>query len=285
MLTDLADACRATGLRVVELPNWKTRTRPASAGGFDPVGLCVHHTGSLTNTREYAEWMATQGRSDLPPPLTQLALDRFGVVYICAAGRANHAGSCRAVGDWLKAGDGNTQLLGIEAMNTGTEGWVPIQYEAYVRLCAGLCSHYGWPASHVVAHKETSTTGKWDPGLLDMDLFRRDVAAHLKGYTLPDLDDIRQMVLNPKAAKGEQITLAEALRVAAQTGQRNERRLTALLKSLTGLPDELAEAVRADVDNDLAAGGGIEPGQLRRIVYAEASRAINTRLGSLNEGE
>lgn len=102
---------------------------------------------------------------------------------------------------------------------------------------------------------------------------------------MPDLNDIRQMVVNPKADEAEQITLGEALRVAAQTGQRNERRLTQLLKSFAAMPDEIAEAVRADVVNDLAAGGGLEPGELRRIVYAQASRAINNRLGSLNEGK
>ena len=29
-------------------------------------------------------------------------------------------------------------------------------------------------------HKETSTTGKWDPGLLDMDTFRSDVAREIR---------------------------------------------------------------------------------------------------------
>jgi len=39
---------------------------------------------------------------------------------------------------------------------------------------------YGWPASHVRAHRETSLTGKWDPGLLDMNDHRAAVARYIK---------------------------------------------------------------------------------------------------------
>lgn len=176
MLTDLADACRKSGLRVVELPDWRTNTRP---GTFNPSGVLCHHTGGSSDTRAYAEWMAYTGRDDLPAPLCQLALDRAGNVYICAAGRANHAGKAKASGP-MPAGDGNALYIGIEAMNTGSEGWTPVQRDAYQRLCAALCEHYGWPASHVRAHRETSITGKWDPGLLDMDQHRIAITALLE---------------------------------------------------------------------------------------------------------
>lgn len=176
MLTDLADAVRKSELRVVELPGWRTNTRP---GEFNPTGVLCHHTGGTSDTRAYAEWMAYQGRDDLPAPLCQLALDRAGTVYICAAGRANHAGKAKASGP-MPAGDGNALYIGIEAMNTGSEGWTTVQWGAYVSLCAALCEHYGWPASHVRAHKETSITGKWDPGLLDMDKHRTAIAAQLE---------------------------------------------------------------------------------------------------------
>lgn len=175
MLTDLAAACRKSGLTVVELPGWQTRSRPSSSGGFNPSGVLCHHTGGASDSREYVDWMATVGRSDLPAPLCQLSLARNGTVYVCAAGRANHGGTARATGP-MPAGDANYLYVGIEAMNTGSEGWTATQYDAYVRLCAALCEHYGWPASHVRAHRETSVTGKWDPGLLDMDRFRTDIA-------------------------------------------------------------------------------------------------------------
>jgi hypothetical protein len=187
-LTDLANAARKSGLRVVELPGWKARGRPASTGGFDPMGVLCHHTAGASNSRDYVEWMAYTGRPSegLPAPLCQLALDRQGTVYVCAAGRSNHAGTSGGSGP-IPRGDGNALLVGIEAMNTGSEGWTATQYDAYVRLAAALCLHYGWPASHVRAHKETSVTGKVDPSgatphgpAFDMDRFRADVARLLR---------------------------------------------------------------------------------------------------------
>lgn len=186
-LTDLAAACRKSGLRVVELPGWQHRGRP---GRFNPKGILCHHTGSAGGGRSYVEWMAYTGRSDLPAPLCQLALERDGTVYVCAAGRANHAGKNRSVAGLLY-GDGNRKLLGIEALNSGSEGWASrgtdaagrtiTQREAYVRLCAALNAHYGWQVRRTLGHRETSVTGKWDPGLLDMDELREDVATTMKG--------------------------------------------------------------------------------------------------------
>lgn len=172
MLRDLANACRKSGLTVVEIPGWGNRTRP---GSFSPRGVLCHHTGGSSDSRTYVDWMTYTGRPDLPAPLCQLALSRTGVVYVCAAGRANHGGTAKATGP-MPSGDANTLYIGIEAMNTGSEGWSDRQRDAYARLCAALCKHYGWPATHVRAHRETSVTGKWDPGLLDMDDFRADVA-------------------------------------------------------------------------------------------------------------
>jgi hypothetical protein len=186
-LTNLADIARSAGLTVVEIPGWKTRGRPARTGNFDPNGVLCHHTGGRSDSRAYAEWMALEGRPDLPAPLAHFGLSRTGIVYVLAAGRANHAGKTRAIGSWLKAGDGNAQLIGIEAMNTGSEGWSGAQHDAYVRLCAALCKSFGWPASHVVAHRETSLTGKPDPGGIDMGEFRGAVAVALKADQKPDV--------------------------------------------------------------------------------------------------
>src|SRR5690554_5296295 len=128
MLTDLADACRKSGLPVVEVSGWKSRGRPPSTGGFAPRGQLVHHTGNHgTNTRAqelaYVQRVLVAGYSTLPGPFCQLALGRRTVdgppvIYVVAAGRANHAGKARAVG-FMRAGDGNTQSLGWEALNSG----------------------------------------------------------------------------------------------------------------------------------------------------------------------
>ena len=201
-LTDLADACRKSGLTVIELPDWEKRGRPASTGDFDPHGVLCHHTGGTSDTRGYVEWMTLTGRSDLPAPLCQLALDRKGAVYVCAAGRANHGGKAKASGP-MPSGDANELYIGIEALNTGSEGWTKAQYDAYVRLVAALCSHYGWPASHVRAHRETSVTGKWDPGKIDMDDFREHVGAKIGPAEPPKpLGPVKQWRIDAAAAAG-----------------------------------------------------------------------------------
>lgn len=173
-LTDLADVLRAEGLTVVELDGWQERGRPASVGDFDPQGNLWHHTGGASGGQAYAEWMALTGRADLPAPLCQVAIDRDGTCYVSAAGRSNHAGTARASGP-MPAGDGNELYVGFECMNTGTEGWSAAQYDAMVAAGAATSRAYGWTAAHNRAHKETSTSGKWDPGALDMDKFRRDI--------------------------------------------------------------------------------------------------------------
>lgn len=193
LLLDLADAARKSGLKVVELQGWKTNY---SNGGFDPKGSLDHHTGSYDDIADaaddlsYAKWLAFTGRADLDPPLCNLALSAECVVYVCSSGNANHAGRARASGPMPAASDGNAIYIGTEAMNSGSQGWgskgvdahgQPVtQGEALARLDAALANHYGWPASHVRGHKETSVTGKVDPGLMDMDAQRAKVAGYMK---------------------------------------------------------------------------------------------------------
>lgn len=178
---------RAAGLTVVEVSGWKTRGRP---GSFNPVGVLWHHTGSydkLTdakNDRDYAGWLAKVGRSDLPAPLCQLSISAEGVVYICASGRANHAGKAKASGT-VAGGDGNTLYVGVECMNSGSQGWGKPQYDAMVKTGVVLAKILGTSAQAQRAHKETSVTGKWDPGKLDMSKFRADIAAKLKPAAAP----------------------------------------------------------------------------------------------------
>ncbi|GAA5143360.1 hypothetical protein GCM10023340_08640 [Nocardioides marinquilinus] len=171
---------------VVELPGWRDRGRPASTGTFRPVGGLWHHTGGSPDTPAYVDWMTLEGRPDLPAPLCQTAVGRRGVIYLCAAGRANHAGVARAAGT-VAAGDGNSLYWGTECLNTGSEGWSPAQYGAMVVLGVVKMDVLGTSAQAQRMHRETSTTGKWDPGMLDADDFRRDLArAHARLHAKPD---------------------------------------------------------------------------------------------------
>lgn len=158
---------RAAGLTVVEVDNWKTRGR---LGLFEPVGALNHHTGasaknwSRAKELAYAKWMFLVGRSDLSAPLCQIALGRSGVVYLGAAGRANHAGKARASGS-VAAGDGNRLYVGIEWMLSGTEKIPAKMMAAGVRLNAVITEKVTKTSVRTIScHYNTSVTGKWDIG-------------------------------------------------------------------------------------------------------------------------
>lgn len=194
-LKDLDKAAKKSGLKVVTISGWSTRGRPASVGQFNPKGVVAHHTGDRATGAGVASGILSKGRSGLPGPLCQLGLDKDGTVYVIAAGRANHAGTVRRTG-FMSAGDGNSQAIGIEAFNSGSEGWTAKQLGAYHRLVAALCDHYGWSRGNVVGHGECSTAGKWDPGIragkmMDMNEFRRAVKA-------VDLKDSKPVPEKPK---------------------------------------------------------------------------------------
>lgn len=167
LTADLITALRAAGLEVVVITDWLIRGRP---GPFTPVGVLNHHTGASargwTRVKElaYAKWMFLVGRPDLSAPLCQIALGRSGVVYVGAAGRANHAGTARASGT-VSSGDGNTLYVGVEWMLSGTEP-IPVEMmEAGVILNAVLTKTQTRTSVQTIScHYNTSVTGKWDIG-------------------------------------------------------------------------------------------------------------------------
>lgn len=249
LLLDLADAARKSGLIVIEIDGWESNY---SGGAFRPDGSLDHHTGSydgLTdaeNDLDYAYWLAFTGRpaDGVPPPLCNLALSAECVVYVCSAGNANHAGQARRSGPMPAASDGNAIYIGTEAMNSGSQGWEsegvdaagnPLtQGEALARLDAALAVHYGWPASHVRGHKETSVTDKWDPGLLDMDRHRRRVAHYIKQHQEDDMFTDEDRAL-----------LKEINRRTKRSGER-ERRTIDLLRKLRPLVKDAATVEEID---------------------------------------
>lgn len=184
---DLPTILRSHGLKVVVVPGWRKRGRPASTGGFSPVGVLCHHTATAVQVLVASVLrLLVGGRSDLPGPLAQLGLGRDGTVYIIAAGRANHAGKAKSSGT-VAAGDGNELYIGIEAFNNGVgEKFSAVQYAAYVLLCAVLSVEITKNSANTVrGHKETSVTGKIDP-TFDMDKFRNEVAVKMGEITEPD---------------------------------------------------------------------------------------------------
>lgn len=177
-LTWLADVLRAAGLTVVEEGNWQDRGR-AEMGTVQ--GVLCHHTGGPMKGDTPSLSLVINGRPDLAGPLSQLFLARSGAWHVLAAGRCNHAGA----GNWHGVTAGNSDLIGIEAENAGTDAdpWPPAQYESYARGVAAILSRLGASSDMVAGHREYALPKgrKIDP-LFDMDDFRREVARFMQGH-------------------------------------------------------------------------------------------------------
>lgn len=171
----LAQVLRAEGLAVEEYPNWLDRGH----GDFGEIGWVVaHHTGGAASARSIAEH----------PELglcSQIFLDKRVVAHTVGAGIAWHGGPGEYPG--IPRNDVNRVSIGIEAENNGTEGWSPAQYWAYVKVCAAICRKLGLRADRVIGHKEWAgkAQGKWDPGGIDMNAFRRDIQAQIDAGPRP----------------------------------------------------------------------------------------------------
>ncbi|MGV9479158.1 N-acetylmuramoyl-L-alanine amidase [Gordonia aichiensis] len=191
--TWLPDVLRAAGLRCDVYPGAFDRGH----GDFGNIwGIVAHHTGSFGETpRGIAEHPALGLAS-------QLYLSRDGVYTLCGVGIAWHAGE----GSWpgLPTNNANQCTIGIEAANDGTSGWSAAQYNAYVRGCAAILNKLGQPSSHVIGHKEwAAIQGKWDPGGINMNTFRADVArvqAELRGGAPKPVPVVNQIDAQAKVA-------------------------------------------------------------------------------------
>jgi hypothetical protein len=180
-LTWLAQVLLDAGLKVAEQPGWQNRGR----GDVGPIkGVICHHTAGPRNGNMPSLGIIINGRSDLPGPLSQLALGRDGTFFVVAAGRCNHAGR----GNWQGFTAGNTNFIGIEAENTGLANdrpWPGIQLDAYRRGVAAILKKIGANAIMCCGHKEYALPhGRKNDPDFDMNDFRQQVAA-IMGGTAP----------------------------------------------------------------------------------------------------
>lgn len=175
MTTWLADVLRDAGLEVTE---HGVRPRP---GEYAPRGVLNHHTAGKPTVGDPSPTLGLVkagryrlGKLDLAGPLCQLLIGYDGHCHVITTGRANHAGEARASGP-MPAGDGNELYIGVEIDYSGYAEPSPMQYAAAVRANAAILTRMRRSASSARGHRETSTTGKWDPGQVDLDRFRSDV--------------------------------------------------------------------------------------------------------------
>ena len=176
-LTWLAEVLRGAGLKVAEQPGWKDRGRSDMR---NVRGVMCHHTAGPRSGNMPSLSLITNGRPDLPGPLSQLALGRDGTWYVVAAGRANHAG--RGTHNGIPTG--NSSFIGVEAENTGKDDdpWPEVQMDAYRRGVAAILKKIGADASMCCGHKEyCRPEGRKPDPSFDMNRFRQDVAAIMAG--------------------------------------------------------------------------------------------------------
>jgi hypothetical protein len=205
----LADVLRAAGLTVVETDGWQDRT--ATSGPQPaPVGVLEHHTATPASYENPAPsvQLCIDGRPDLAGPLCHAVIGFDGVVHMIAAGRANHAGKAKASGP-NPEGDGNTLYVGFEWDYQGVDqGPSPEQYGAALKATRAVLNHLARPMDAARGHKETSVTGKIDPGHVDLDRFRAELANEKQEDQMtPEQDAILRRLelelLGPRGPKGE----------------------------------------------------------------------------------
>lgn len=150
---------------------------------LDLWGVVCHHTGS-----DNASWQSIAFHPSLGLA-SQLHLSFSGMYTLCGVGIAWHAGP----GSWpgLPTNNANPRTIGIEAANDGggrpgrphRMDWPAVQYDHYVMGVAAILRHENRDSSRAIGHKDWAgaAQGKWDPGGIDMNIFRSDVQSLIGG--------------------------------------------------------------------------------------------------------
>ena len=180
-LTWLPTVLLDAGLKVAEQPGWRMRGR----GDVGTIrGVMCHHTAGPRTGIMPSLGVITNGRPELPGPLSQLCLGRDGTFFVVGAGRANHAGA----GNWQGVTTGNSSFIGIEAENTGqtagpnADPWPAVQLDAYRRGVAAILEKINANAIMCCGHKEYALpVGRKPDPTFDMDGFRLQVASIMAG--------------------------------------------------------------------------------------------------------
>lgn len=189
--TWLADVLgTALGDRLVVEPGWENRGTGNGVNGTNQMGniwgVMIHHTG---NDRETVAGIR-DGREELAGPLSQCLITPDGRCHLIAIGPCNHAGIGSYPG--VPTNQGNQHLIGFECAwptirPDGTydpaQRWPDAQVITMRDASAAVLNRIATDSGHVIGHKEYagSAQGKWDPGNMDMNWFRGEVAKAMRG--------------------------------------------------------------------------------------------------------
>lgn len=187
-LTWLPSVLKAAGLPVIEEPGWQSRGH----GDVGTIkGVICHHTAGPLKGNAPSLGIVRDGRPDLSGPLAQLVLGRDGTFYVIAAGKCSHAGA----GVWQGVHNGNSEMIGIEAENTGLPNdnpWPVRQMQSYAKGVAAILNHINAKPIMCCGHLEWAipVSRKSDPSfsvgtraqrIVAMEEFRKRVAAAMGG--------------------------------------------------------------------------------------------------------
>jgi hypothetical protein len=249
----------ALGDRLKTLPGWLN----SGHGDFKDIrGVMVHHTG---NSLESAQSIRN-GRPDLDGPLANLHIAPDGTVTIVAVGVCWHAGEGSY--QWLPTNNANPHMIGIECAWPTIRGdgsfdknerWPDPQIISMRDTCSALALRLGVGADNVIGHKEYAgaAQGKWDPGNVDMNWFRGEVAKDMRG----DFDDKSLVVVAPPEP-------VDPPRLPAPVNPRSERELL----------EEIWTAIRGPEGNGWPQLGGMTLVDYLAELYRERTYATPGRL-------
>jgi peptidoglycan hydrolase-like protein with peptidoglycan-binding domain len=239
-LTWLPDVLERVGLKVAEVPEWRSRGR-AQMGQVR--GVMVHHTGGARVGNMPSLDLLVRGRPDLSGPLAQLGLGRDGTFYVIAAGRCNHAGA----GKWRGVTTGNSSFIGIECENTGKadDPWPDVQMDALRRGAAAILAHVGTDASMACGHKEYALpSGRKPDPLWEVAPFRESIAQLIsRGVPAALPIPARDAMLRPtlrRGAVGELVTLLQTrlgVEAIGQFGPKTEAAVRSFQRAHNSVPD------------------------------------------------
>jgi len=172
------------------------KASPNIGGKLIPKYLIEHFDGSQNSTGAIS-WMI-QKRGDGTDVSAHIHIDREGkITQLVAFDRvAWHAG----VSEWRGVSGLNSQAIGIEIQNTGSQEYTQVQMDSVIEVSKLLVQVYG--LREIIGHEDVSPIRKNDPSGTKVNLF--DWVSVLRGCCFDLPKKIASSDLNVRRGQGTQ---------------------------------------------------------------------------------